>query len=353
MRFVHMADMHFDTPFTSLSSKGNIGSKRRLEQRNVFKKIIDYVKLNNIPYLFICGDLYDHLYIRKTTIDFINNSFKSIPETKIFIVPGNHDPLLKNSYYNNYDWTDNVYILGPDINLYEFDDIDVYGFGFDDFYDNRNVAKNIKIKNRDKLNVLLMHADLNMVDSQYNPVSEKLLTSLGFDYIALGHIHKRNTFSKNIAYPGSTFSLGFDELGEHGILDVNLSKQNLEINFKKMDTTIFEELNLDISTCKVNEELIERLNSLSLEQHKLYKINLIGTRTFEINTNEILKLIDNKVILKIKDLTQTNININKILEQNNLKSFFVKELLSKQVDDNISEEDIKKAIELGLQALQN
>ena len=99
-----MADMHFDTPFTFINNKNNLGTLRRLNQREVFKNIINYIKENNIPFLFICGDLYEHQYVKEETIEFINNLFKSIPNTKIFITPGNHDPLLKNSYYNNYIW---------------------------------------------------------------------------------------------------------------------------------------------------------------------------------------------------------------------------------------------------------
>ena len=34
MRFVHIADMHFDIPFTSLNAVENLGEKRRIEQRN-------------------------------------------------------------------------------------------------------------------------------------------------------------------------------------------------------------------------------------------------------------------------------------------------------------------------------
>ena len=39
-----MADMHFDSPFTVLNTRSNLGEKRRLEQREVFKKIIEYIK---------------------------------------------------------------------------------------------------------------------------------------------------------------------------------------------------------------------------------------------------------------------------------------------------------------------
>lgn len=40
MKFVHMADMHFDTPFANLSSKNDFGKKRRLDQKANIKKII-------------------------------------------------------------------------------------------------------------------------------------------------------------------------------------------------------------------------------------------------------------------------------------------------------------------------
>ena len=43
----------------------------------------------------------------------------------------------------------------------------------------------------------------------------------GFDYIAIGHIHKRDEY-----YSGSLISLGFDEPGEHGFIygEVNENK---------------------------------------------------------------------------------------------------------------------------------
>ena len=37
MKFVHIADMHFDSPFVNLSNKENLGEIRRLDQRKAFK----------------------------------------------------------------------------------------------------------------------------------------------------------------------------------------------------------------------------------------------------------------------------------------------------------------------------
>ena len=41
MKFVHIADMHFDTSFTTLTNKAGLGDIRRLDQRQVFNKIIN------------------------------------------------------------------------------------------------------------------------------------------------------------------------------------------------------------------------------------------------------------------------------------------------------------------------
>ena len=355
MRFIHMADMHFDTPFTFLNSKEDLGNIRRLEQRQVFKEIIEYIKLNKIPYFFICGDLYEHQYVKESTIEFINNLFKDIPETKIFITPGNHDPILKKSFYNNYNWNNNVYIFNSDIGIYEFSDVDIYGFGFDDFYFNKNLIGKIKIKNKNKINILLTHGTLNgsaIGDINYNSMSESTLKSLEFDYVALGHIHKKD-IKNNIVYPGSTISLGFDELGEHGILDVNLNKDFLNLNFIPFDKTSFEEINLDISEIKTEDELIEKINNLKLNKNNYYKLIFFGINLFEININKILKINTQKNILKIKNETKSNIDIKKIMKQNNLKSYFVSETLNPENGNFFTEEDLKKVLEIGLNALGN
>ena len=224
MKFVHMADMHFDTSFTTLTNKADLGDKRRLDQRLAFNKIINFIKENEIPFLFIAGDFYEHEYIRQSTIDYINNLFKEIPNTHIFISPGNHDPFLKNSFYSKYNWSENVHIFGPKLSVVKLDDVDVYGYGFDDFYYTNNDLENAEIKNKEKINILVAHGTLNASDTLehvYNPISEKALEDKGFDYVALGHIHKIDYNSKpnqKIVYPGSTISMGFDELGEHGMI---------------------------------------------------------------------------------------------------------------------------------------
>ena len=201
MKFVHIADVHFDTPFKTLSIRENLGEKRRLEQRKAFKKIIDFIKENYVDYFLIAGDLYEEKYIRKSTINYINNLFNEIPKTRILIVPGNHDPYLKNSYYSMYEWAENVHIFTENVERIKDEKVDIYGFGFNDFEMTKDLLSKVEIQDKNKINILLTHGDV-YTKSQYNPINQKEVKEKGFDYIALGHLHKRDEF-----YSGSLISL--------------------------------------------------------------------------------------------------------------------------------------------------
>ena len=357
MNFVHIADMHFDSPFVKLSDKDIMGDLRRLEQRKVFKKVIEYIKENNIQYLFISGDLYEHKYVKLSTIEYINNLFKEIPDTKVFISPGNHDPIIKNSYYNKYAWSKNVKIFTSNIELVEESNIDGYGYGFDNFYCKNSDIEKIKIKNPEKINILITHGTLDGVtieDREYNPIKRKSLEQIGFDYIALGHIHKLD-YSTNIVYPGSTISLGFDELGDHGMIVGNIQKNSLELNFVPLDDEEFKEIEMDITDIFSKEELIEKINELNIKSNQYVKIILIGNRNFEINKYELLKYIINQKIIKIKDNTKIAYNLEKIANDNTLRGLFAKKMLEILNQQNINQNEkeiIEKAIEIGLEALE-
>ena len=359
MKFVHIADLHIDSPFINLADKEGFGDLKRLEQRKVLRKIVDYIKENNVDYFFIAGDLYEHQYIRKSTIEYINNLFKEIPETKIFISPGNHDPYLKNSYYNKFQWNENVYIFNSQFKKIELPEIDIYGYGFNDFYCTDCKIEELKVDNKEKLNILVIHSTIdgaNIEEKQYNSISRKTLAEKGFDYVATGHIHKRQIWENPyIVYPGSTVSLGFDELGEHGMIVGNIEGKDIQISFVPLAETEFVEKNIDVTYILSKEELIEKINLIEIQENQLVKIILTGKRNFEINTYDLYKLINQDRIIKIKNKTKMKYDLNSMQNDITLKGLFAKEFLKKLNNENISEEEkeiIEKAVEIGLEALE-
>ena len=358
MKFVHIADMHFDTSFTTLTNKANLGDIRRLDQRLAFNKVIDYIKENKIPYLFIAGDFYEHEYIRLSTIEYINNLFSEIPDTQIFISPGNHDPYLKDSFYNKFYWNENVHIFDAKLSIFEQEEIDVYGYGFDDFYYTNHDLENTEIKNKDKINILIAHGTLNASDTlekEYNPIQEKMIQDKGFDYVALGHIHKLDYNSKpnqRIVYPGSTVSLGFDELGEHGMIVGNIEKGKLELEFVPIDNKEFIIKEIDVTNVLDLDELATIINNIEFSESKYYKISLTGRRSFEIDLYKLNKLIINSNIIKVKDYTKLNYDLEKISKENTLKGLFVKEIMQKMEENPEDEEILQNALDIGFEILE-
>lgn len=336
MKFVQVSDVHFDMPFTTISQKADMGIVRRMDQRIAFNKMIDFIKKNNVDFLFITGDLYEQEYIKQSTIDFINELFKEIIDTRILIVPGNHDPLLVNSFYNNYNWSENVRIFSKTIGKVNYDNFCIYGYGFEKYelFNSDLILNNVKL-DKNKINILLSHGDI-YTKSKYNYIDNKYLNK--FDYVFLGHIHKRDDY-----YPGSLISLGFDEPGEHGFLygEIN-DKNNI---YKKMiivDNKEFIIRDLDISEIYAKEELIEKINKNN-EENKFYEINLIGEKNIDVNIN--FKLI-NKSIIKIKDNSKINIkNIN----ENSINGIYFKLLKNKFDLNEINYDEYQQAYQIGLE----
>ena len=345
MRFIHLADVHFDSPFKTISDRAELGQTRRLEQRAAFKKAIDFIKNNNIEYLFISGDLYEQEYIKKSTIDYINDLFLEIPDTKIYIAPGNHDPYIMDSYYYTYNWAENVKIFTSNVEKVENDDADIYGYGFNNYEMNLNQLKDINIENKNKINILITHGMIingNELNGVYNPISSNELKNKEFDYIALGHIHKRDEF-----YPGSLISMGFDEPGEHGFIYGEIENKKVVTTFIKADEREFKELDFDVTNIFSEDELIEKLNLINTENN-LYKINLIGERNFIINLD--IRLIQ-KNIIKIKNNTKLKIELKE--NNNTLKGIIIKQLNEKLKNNEINKNDYDQVTELILKIFNN
>lgn len=356
MKFVHMADMHFDQPFSGLGATENLSDIRRLEQRKVFRKMIDFIQQNEVDFFLIAGDFFDHSYVRKSTIEYVNQLFQEIPNTKIFIAPGNHDPYVKGSYYETFAWCENVHICKSELEIVEDAKYDIYMSGFTDFHLEQSPIEKIQIKHPEKINILLTHCDLNGTRDEngfsYQPVSEAKIKALHFDYVAMGHIHKTNfRENKNIVYPGSPISFGFDEPGEHGMMVGEFNGHELKTEFVKLDDRMFEKYCLPVDNFFSKEELVEKIADLKLDKKNLYEIVLQGNRQFEIRVREILKLVQHKNILKIKDETQIGIDIEQVAKENNLRGIFVREIIQKYQEGKYTEEQIKKAIEIGLQIM--
>lgn len=323
MNFIHIADTHIENKTNNI---GEDGEKRRHQIIDAFSRLIDYIKHKKIKYLFIAGDFYEHKYIKDSTVDLIIKLFKSIPDTKIFITPGNHDPYITNSVYDRFLFPKNVHIF-KEFDVIETEDANIFGFGFTDFDPPKYVNfGNIKPLKNGKKNILIIHTDIYSKKFEYDKEVYKLIQK-NFDYVAMGHIHKGNfKKDKKVIYPGSFAELSFKvaKEGTTGAVLGEFKNNNLKLENIHFDNTKYIEHKLDISLENSMSSLILTLNNLNFSDEKIVRIILVGSKKFDINTKFILDNLRNKNIIQIVDNTKLKINIKKYQEEVSLRGIFVK-----------------------------
>ena len=223
VKILHTADMHLDSPFTLMDA--SLSEARRADLRSAFSALMMYVKDNDIDILLIAGDMFEHEYATKETIALAVREFEKVPECRIVISPGNHDPYTPNSVYKKCRFPENVHIFTEStMSVFSFDDIgvDVYGYAFTAPYMEHNPFIGKKPLRPERMNILCAHGDTSSPISRYCPITESDIADSGYDYAALGHIHTGKEPAKAgdtvYAYSGCLEGRDYSESGHKGAL---------------------------------------------------------------------------------------------------------------------------------------
>lgn len=334
MFFVHTADNHIDMPLSYLS--GQKASARKRSRRLSFSRIINYTLENKADFLLISGDLL-HSASSPQAVKFCSEEFARLGDKPVFISLGNHDYLLDTSHFPG-----NVHVFPGEFETVFAHDYSVTGVSFT----SASASFSHKIPpapDKNKINILLMHGDL-FTQSEYNPLNKDFISKLGYDYVALGHIHQYHKI-QNIAYPGCHDGGGFDELGPKGFISGNISKGFLSTEFIPSSSQVYEIIDFDISDKTSTSSIADALYD-EISENGIYKINLTGTikEDFYPNISLISDILSQKAFfVKITNKTQADKN----LAESNLFNYFT-EYIFKNCDDEIA----SLALQLGINALK-
>jgi DNA repair exonuclease SbcCD nuclease subunit len=327
----------------------------------------------------ISGDLYEHRYITRKTLDWLNMVLSEL-KTPVVIIPGNHDPYVLNSWYKAWEWPSNVFILSPEHPrlLLDKEQVNIYGIGFSSFKEEKPDLSNVPPPEQGYFNILMFHGtlDMNFTGQAYNPVTSQELEGLGYDYYALGHFHgtRADYRLKNAVNPGSPEPLGFDEPGVHGAFSITLAEENGEKTFeaRRFETAarIYQDKKLDVSGLKTLEEVKFRILAL-LEgldpKRDITRITLKGRTDLQIDLDELTGLLSGDwFYLKITDETKKAFDMEDLAKDPSLKGAFAREIqerllkLEPELEKNPLDEGLlmqKKRLEIalsfGLEALIN
>ncbi len=293
VKFVHTADLHLDTPFKGLSVwNSDLAAKLKDATFKSFRRIIDLCIEQKADFLIISGDIFDsENKSLAAQLKFVSG-LKRLSENGIaaYFVCGNHDPLK--SWLDTIVLPDKAFRFGSSKGQFHTfskgDDViaDIHGISFNEKVVIENLAADYQLAPEPApISIAVLHGTVGIPGphENYAPFKSKDVIRKGFDYWALGHIHKKQVVSLSnpaIIYPGNPQGRDFGETGEKGCFLVEIrSGQDPVIEFVSTQVIRFEDLKIDIS----GVEQIDLLHGRIID-------SLRKVESYDENVNYILRI---------------------------------------------------------------
>ncbi|WP_216829371.1 metallophosphoesterase family protein [Alkalihalobacterium elongatum] len=290
LRFIHTADLHLDSPFKGLAHLPEPILKQIHESSfQSFIRIVDLAIEQQVDFVLISGDLYDHDQRSLKAQLFLRREFARLDKQSIqvYIIHGNHDHLSGD--WVSINWTENVKLFSSELEYKRFVSQEgvsahIYGFSYPEreLFD-RKVDLFEKIDGAD-FHIGMLHGQEQGLTGHnpYSPFHTKELEEKEFDYWALGHIHQMIQLKPTIFYPGNIQGRHRKETGEKGCLLVEIGEENrINVYFHSTAPLIWETLEISINDMQTDEQFLAYCEQIieekrSLSRSYMIHLNFIG-----------------------------------------------------------------------------
>jgi DNA repair exonuclease SbcCD nuclease subunit len=278
-RFVHAADLHLDSPFVGLRNYQEKLARELTEATFTgLQRIVDLCLENAAEFLLLAGDLFDgpgrslraQLRLRQELERLAGAGIET------FIVHGNHDHLGGKSV--TLTWPTGVHVFpAGQVEMAEVRRrgatlARIYGLSHAGPEEPENLARKFPAADRGPLAIGLLHANLdgNAEHENYAPCAMADLTSTGYDYWALGHIHRpgiRREAQPTVVYAGNPQGRHLKEAGPRGCYLVEVDGHQARPRFHPTGVIGWEEAVQDVSALENIDQVIETLEQ-TLEERR-------------------------------------------------------------------------------------
>lgn len=348
MKFIHTSDLHLGVR----PDAGPEYTKRRPEEIwETFKSILDRCEDEQIDLLLISGDVFHRQPLLRELKE-LNAMFAGLSHTKVVFTAGNHDYLKPNSMYRNFKWAGNVVpLLEGRLLKVEFPEFRTAVSGFS--YLDRELQGGIRVEwkcvRSMENEILLLHGG----DEKHLSFKREEVDLLGYDYTALGHIHKPDPeITGKCRYSGSPEPTDPNDTGKHGYVIGTAENGVVETEF--VPAAKREYIHLDIP---VDEEMTGRLLLDTLREkieengvENMYRFTLKGLRDPDIRFDTV-NMDAGGGVVDIRDMTTPAYDYEKLCASNgqNLLGRFIQSFLEQEEESRGEVEQM--ALYEGVQAI--
>ena len=216
----------------------------------------------------------------------------SAPNTPFYIIPGNHDPLTKDSFYNEKAWNvaENVTIFKENIPFeVPYCDATIYPCPITQKQSSEDPTEWIMGK-EGEISIGLAHGNLNIpgfTDESNFPINPLRADISNLDYLALGEWHSLSEHStngiKDTIYPGTPETTKFGESESGNAVIVELTQNNSIPIIKpiKLGTLSWDSLDKNINNLQNLKDLENEIKQSENPANTILNLKLKGVSTQE------------------------------------------------------------------------
>ncbi len=355
IKIVQSGDFHLDSPLALHHL--DFRKKRREELLDAFRNVIDFANQEKADLLLLTGDLFDSKRVTRKTLDFIIQSIERFTG-KIFISPGNHDPYISGSIYEQTQFPKNTHVFKEYEEIY-LEDLDciVCGQGFQHEYSYENFLEGKKAETKATFKIMMMHGEVSSISNPYNPISKESIRDCGFNYLALGHRHEFSGILRegktSYAYAGIPEARGFDEQGDKGVIFGKIYNHGVSLDFKKLCQRSYKEIEVEVTDCFTSSDMISKIREKTGRNKTIYKVKLIGDLSSYITVD--LKTIEDFLRKTYDDITVldgTKVALGETAwGERSIQGLFIKAVEKKRVESMADDALLDEAKNMGLRIL--
>ncbi|MBC2180885.1 DNA repair exonuclease [Listeria booriae] len=287
VRFVHMADLHLDSPFLGLRHlPDSVFEKLKNSTFASLARGIDVAIREAVDFVIIAGDIYDE---EDQSIKAQARFYKEMERLNqagipVYMIHGNHDYVAK--YRDRLQLPENVTVFDTTLEMYTFVSqsgvrVNLYGFSYGERHIREAMYQQYKREGDADFHIGLLHGSEmtgNATQDVYAPF--KVSDMKQMDYWALGHIHLRQVLAEEpmIYFPGNIQGRHRKETGDKGLTLVTLRETGAELTFVETAPIIWEEATLEISEDVDFSKLFQLSLQAVKEAARMDKSVLLGLR---------------------------------------------------------------------------
>lgn len=262
---VHAADLHIDSPLRGLGRlEGAPVDDLRLATRRAFVRLVDTCLEEQAALLVLAGDVFDGEWRDFNTGLFFVRELARLREvgTQVVMVRGNHD--AESVLARHIPLPDHVFTFAvdaPESRDYPRLGLAVHGQSYGARSVEDNLAEAYPARRRDLFNLGVLHTNAvaSAEHGNYAPCTVAQLVRHGYDYWALGHVHRRMVLHREpwVVYPGNLQGRHAHETGAKGCTLLRLDGLRVErVEAREVDVLRWAELVVSADAARDMDDLL-------------------------------------------------------------------------------------------------